>query len=67
MLLPLDVANSSEYALCVFDDSCGTKLDMELFWNVVFYAIFAMIAVIIPMTMFYYEADDFNMASKYKV
>ena len=66
MLLPLDVANDSQDALCVFDGTCGKNLDMEFFWTVVFWAILAMIAVVIPTTMFYYEADDFNMSSKFE-
>lgn len=63
MLLPLDVANEDADALCVFDSTCGNKFDMELFWTVVFWSILAMISFVIPLTMFYYEADDFNMAT----
>jgi len=46
---PLDVIN---------EGGMGLGLDMDLFWNIIFWMIPIWIFVLIPFSTFYYEADD---------
>lgn len=59
LLLPLDVANNEGYAGCDGYDTafCG-GLNMELFWDIIFWLIPIWIFILIPLSTFYYEADD---------
>jgi len=59
MLLPLDVSNNEGYTGCTGYDTklCG-GLDMVLFWNIMYGLILATLVVLIPFSIFYYEADD---------
>jgi len=59
LLMPLDVANNENYVGCIGYDTeiCG-GLDMEIIWNIFYWAIPAMLFVLIPFMTFYYEADD---------
>jgi len=59
LLLPLDVANNSNYAGCDGYDTnlCG-GLNMRLFWDIFYYAIPLFVFILIPFMTFFYEADD---------
>lgn len=59
LLLPLDVANNEGYAGCDGYDTrlCG-GLNMQLFWDIFYYAIPAFVFLFIPFMTFFYEADD---------
>lgn len=59
LLLPLDVANNEGYAGCDgFDTAFCGGLNMELFWDIIYWCIPIWIFVLIPFSTFYYEADD---------
>eukprot|EP00956_Cyclotella_meneghiniana_P006079 scaffold7921_cov68-Cyclotella_meneghiniana.AAC.8 len=59
LLLPLDVANNEGFAGC---DGWSTAfcggLNMALFWEIFYWLITVWLFVLIPFSMFYYEADD---------
>jgi len=56
---PLDIMNKAGYVGCdSFDPKFCIGLDMQLFWNIIFWAIPIWIFVLIPFSTFYYEADD---------
>lgn len=59
LLLPLDVANNEGYAGCLGYDTtfCG-GFNMVLFWEIFFWAIPAVVFLLIPFMTFFYEADD---------
>ena len=59
MLLPLDVSNNEGYTGCTGYDTklCG-GMNMVLFWNIMYGLILATLIVLIPFSIFYYEADD---------
>lgn len=58
LLLPLDVGNKGGLVGCGYwNDKCG-GLDMDLVWQLVYVVIAGMVVVIVPYTIFYYEADD---------
>mmetsp|Transcript_25309 Transcript_25309/g.45600 ORF Transcript_25309/g.45600 Transcript_25309/m.45600 type:complete len:543 (-) Transcript_25309:101-1729(-) len=59
LLLPLDVANNEGYAGCDgFDTAICGGLNMELFWEIIYWLIPIWIFILIPVSTFYYEADD---------
>ncbi|KAL7549309.1 hypothetical protein ACHAWF_012580 [Thalassiosira exigua] len=59
LLLPLDVANNEGYAGCDgFDTAFCGGLNMELFWEIIYWLIPIWIFLLIPTCTFYYEADD---------
>lgn len=63
LLLPLDISNS-DGSMCSFTtDFCDVPFDMELFWTIMFWANLVMLTIVIPFTMFYYEADDFDFSA----
>ena len=56
LLLPLDVGNRSGVVGCgVWNDTCG-GLDMILIWEMVYCAMAGLVVVVVPFTIFYYEA-----------
>lgn len=59
LLLPLDVANNEGYAGC---DGYNTKvcggLNMILLWEMFFVTVLIYLVVLIPFSVFFYEADD---------
>jgi len=59
LLLPLDVANNEGFAGC---DGWATAfcggLNMALFWEIFYWLITVWLFLLIPFSMFYYEADD---------
>mmetsp|Transcript_12265 Transcript_12265/g.29992 ORF Transcript_12265/g.29992 Transcript_12265/m.29992 type:complete len:545 (+) Transcript_12265:223-1857(+) len=58
-LLPLDVANNEGYAGCAgFDTAFCGGLDMDLFWTIIYWLIPVWVFFLIPISTFYYEADD---------
>jgi len=59
MLLPVDVANRAEYAGCTGYDMgpCG-ELNMIAIWDTMYWLIVIMLVVFIPLSTFFYEADD---------
>lgn len=59
LLLPLDVANNSSAIGCAegWNTACG-NLNMDLLWLIVFMAIIFVIVVLLPYSIYYYEADD---------
>ena len=67
LLIPLDVANGTNSIACqqgwANDVSCG-NLNMELFWQIIYWCIACLILVIIPFSIFLYEADDALVESK---
>jgi len=68
--LSLDVANGEGSPACtegyLNDDLCG-GIDMLSLWSVLHLAAIAFVLVVIPFTMFYYEADDGkDMPGKYR-
>ena len=67
LLLPLDISNS-DGSMCTFTtDFCDVPFDMELFWTIMFWANLVMLTIVIPFTMFYYEADEFDFSGKFRV
>jgi LMBR1 domain-containing protein 1 len=66
LLLPMDVANQSGAVGCgAWNNNCG-GLDMVMTWQVAYCVIVAMVVVIMPFFIFYYEADDEGMEAKEK-
>jgi LMBR1 domain-containing protein 1 len=60
LLLPLDVANNAGYAGCSsgYDsEDCG-GLDMALAWEIVYCTVLVFVVFLIPLIIFYYEAED---------
>lgn len=59
LLLPLDVANNSSAIGCAegWNTACG-NINMDLLWLIVFMSIIFIIVVLLPYSIFYYEADD---------
>lgn len=60
LLLPLDVANNEGYPGCAgYAESqlCG-GINMVLFWEIFYWAIPAVVFLLIPFMTFFYEADD---------
>jgi LMBR1 domain-containing protein 1 len=58
LLLPLDIGNKSGAVGCgVWNSDCG-GLDMALAWQVAYCTIAAMVVVVMPFFIFFYEADD---------
>eukprot|EP00573_Skeletonema_grethae_P001066 CAMPEP_0201686634 /NCGR_PEP_ID=MMETSP0578-20130828/1004_1 /ASSEMBLY_ACC=CAM_ASM_000663 /TAXON_ID=267565 /ORGANISM="Skeletonema grethea, Strain CCMP 1804" /LENGTH=540 /DNA_ID=CAMNT_0048170711 /DNA_START=67 /DNA_END=1689 /DNA_ORIENTATION=- len=58
-LLPLDVANNSNFAGCEgFNTAVCGGLNMVLFWDIIYWLIPAWVFILIPFCIFYYEADD---------
>lgn len=59
LLLPLDVANNEGYAGCDgFDTAICGGLNMELFWGIIYWLIPIWVFFLVPISTFYYEADD---------
>lgn len=59
LLLPLDVANNEGYAGCDgFDTQICGGLNMALFWDIIYWLIPIWVFFLIPLSTFYYEADD---------
>lgn len=55
LLLPLDVANRSGIVGCGFwNNECG-GLDLTLVWQIVYIIVAALVVVVIPYAIFYYE------------
>ena len=66
LLLPMDVANQSGAVGCgPWNNNCN-GLDMATTWQVAYLIIIAMIAVVMPFFIFYYEADDEGMEAREK-
>jgi len=64
LLLPLDVGNRGGLVGCGFwNDGCG-GLDMDLVWQMVYVIIAGLVVVVLPYTIFYYEADDRDSKQK---
>lgn len=66
--LPLDVSNNAGSLECSYkwgsQENCG-QLDMVWYWSMIFCACFALITVILPFAIFYYEAiDDTEVGGK---
>mmetsp|Transcript_18569 Transcript_18569/g.27210 ORF Transcript_18569/g.27210 Transcript_18569/m.27210 type:complete len:554 (-) Transcript_18569:202-1863(-) len=59
LLLPLDVANNENYPGCDGWDTkvCG-GLNMTLFWEITYMVTLAWLVLLIPFSVFFYEADD---------
>jgi LMBR1 domain-containing protein 1 len=59
LMLPLDVANNEGYSGCDGYDTkvCG-GLNMELFWDIIYWTLPVFVFFLIPFMTFYYEADD---------
>lgn len=59
LLLPLDVSNKSGAVGCFTDwgPDCG-GLDMTTLWNIVFIGIAALLIIVIPFGVYFYEAED---------
>ncbi|KAL9183464.1 hypothetical protein ACHAXT_004320 [Thalassiosira profunda] len=59
LMLPLDVANNDGYPGCDGYNTalCG-GLNMELFWTIIYWLIPVWVFFLVPISTFYYEADD---------
>ena len=57
-MLPLDVGNRHACAEHVALSACNFTLPMKELWYSVYMAMILLIVVVIPGTMFYYEADS---------
>ncbi|KAK3280837.1 hypothetical protein CYMTET_11340 [Cymbomonas tetramitiformis] len=58
LMLPLDVANQAACSQDIVRSACNFTLPMEELWYTVYMIMFIMIICVIPITMFYYEADS---------
>ncbi|EJK48296.1 hypothetical protein THAOC_32924, partial [Thalassiosira oceanica] len=59
LMLPLNVANNEGYAGCDgFDTAICGGINMTLFWTVIYWLIPAWVFLLIPFSIFFYEADD---------
>lgn len=67
LLLPLDAGNRSGVVGCGFwNNECG-GLNMVLVWEIVYCAVAIMVIIVVPFTVFYYEADSGEMNMKEKL
>lgn len=59
LLLPLDVANNDGYFGCHQHNTSHCKgLNMNVFWNIFYWAIPVWVLIIIPFMTFFYEGDS---------
>lgn len=58
LLLPLDVANRAACADSIVLSACNFALPMLQLWYAVYMAMFVMIVVVVPWTLFFYEQDS---------
>ena len=66
LLLPLDVGNKSGTVGCGFwNQDCG-GIDMVIVWEVAYCIIAALVVVVFPFFIFYYENDDEGMEAREK-
>lgn len=67
LLLPLDVGNRGGLVGCGFwNEDCG-GLDMDLVWQMVYVIIAGLVVIVLPYTIFYYEADDRDSKQKERI
>lgn len=58
LLLPLDVGNKAGVVGCGYwNNDCG-GLQLDFVWQMVYVLVAAFVVIILPYTVFYYEADD---------
>jgi LMBR1 domain-containing protein 1 len=66
LLLPLDVGNSAGAVGCGFwNSNCG-GIDMVTVWQVAYCIIAALVVIVFPFFIFYYENDDEGLESREK-
>jgi len=58
LLLPLDVANRAACDQEIVVSACDLTLPMEELWYFVYLTNAALVALVIPFTIFYYDADE---------
>jgi len=58
LMLPLDVGNRSACDDSVVLSACNFALPMEELWYAVYMMMFLLVILVIPFTLFYYEADS---------
>ena len=58
LLFPLDVANQQACSLDIPLSSCTTTLPMEQLWYAVYISNMVISFVLVPFSIFYYEADS---------
>ncbi|GAX73906.1 hypothetical protein CEUSTIGMA_g1356.t1 [Chlamydomonas eustigma] len=67
LMYPLDIANNNACSASLSPSACTYTLPMYTLWEIVFWAMLVLAFVIIPFTLFYYEADsDFTLFQKIK-
>ena len=64
LLLPLDVGNQSGVVGCGFWNSDCGGIDMVTVWEVAYCIIAALVVVVLPFFIFYYESDDEGMEAR---
>lgn len=58
LMLPLDVGNRNSCAEHVALTACSLTLPMRSLWYAVYMTMGLLVAVVIPFTIYYYEADS---------
>uniref|UniRef100_A0A7S1GBQ8 Uncharacterized protein n=1 Tax=Bicosoecida sp. CB-2014 TaxID=1486930 RepID=A0A7S1GBQ8_9STRA len=67
LLLPLDVGNRGGLVGCGYwNNECG-GLDMDIVWQIVYVAIAGLVVIVLPYTIFYYEADERDAKQKERI
>lgn len=67
LLLPLDVGNSLGATGCgPWNNWCTGGLNMPVLWQIAYCTIAALIVVVMPFFIFYYESDDEGMEADQK-
>ena len=62
LLLPLDVGNSLGATGCgPWNNWCSGGVDMPLLWQIAYCTIAALVVLVMPFFIFYYESDDEGM------
>lgn len=58
LMLPLDVANRNACQNQVVNGTCNLTLPMKELWYIVYIVDAVLVFLIIPFTVFFYEADQ---------
>lgn len=58
LLFPLDVANRAACSAAIVEGSCTLTLPMTQLWYAIFITNLALVFLIIPFTLFFYEGDS---------
>ncbi|XP_039145468.1 LIMR family protein Os06g0128200-like isoform X1 [Dioscorea cayenensis subsp. rotundata] len=64
LMLPADVANRQACRNAIYNGACSLTLPMKTLWLAVYITDAVLVFLVIPFTMFYYEADQDKSAGK---